>query len=326
MLELATPSLNSAWWVGSNGTFKRLFPNWYVIRLIERRLLTAEPGGQSRLTDTNDMTENKFAARGHRRRHWAQLLVVTLLAAFCGWTVLAQNANLQTDTTEPAQEDGLEVPEGARLLIDKLTALRPDLPIVQVRSTPLEGMYVLEISGGALFYGTDDGRYLFAGDLYELGEHDLINHAEVWRVAQRHRLLASVNGPLVFPAEGSTKAIISVFTDVDCGYCRRLHQEVPKLNQLGVEVRYLAFPRAGVGSRSYQKIVSAWCSADPNTAITRLKAGQTIPDIECKNPVMSHYELGRELGVAGTPSIVLEDGSMLPGFVAAEDLALRLGI
>ena len=95
---------------------------------------------------------------------------------------------------------------------------------------------------------------------------------------------------------------------------------------MGIEVRYLAYPRAGIGSRSYQKIVSAWCSDDPNGAITRLKAGEEIPDSTCTNPVAGQFELGGQVGVSGTPAIVLEDGRLLPGYMPAEDLAKTIGI
>jgi thiol:disulfide interchange protein DsbC len=135
-----------------------------------------------------------------------------------------------------------------------------------------------------------------------------------------------VKDTVVFPTGGERKAVISVFTDVDCGYCQKLHREVPRLNELGVEVRYLAYPRAGIGSRSYQKIVSAWCAEDPNSAITALKSGQEIPDSDCTNPVAAQYELGQEVGVSGTPAIVLEDGRLLPGYLPADQLAQAIGI
>ena len=217
---------------------------------------------------------------------------------------------------------------GGQALVTKLKALRPDIPIERVSPSPLPGIYQLELSGGTVFYGTEDGRYLFAGDLYELGDDDLVNLAEQGRVEKRQELMASVDvdDMVVFPPSGQRKAVISVFTDVDCGYCRKLHQEVPRLNELGVEVRYLAYPRAGVGSRAYQKIVSAWCAEDPNDAITALKAGEEIPDIDCANPVSAQYELGHEVGVSGTPAIVLEDGRLLPGYMPAEQLAQAIGI
>lgn len=222
---------------------------------------------------------------------------------------------------------GAAEPDAERL-VSKLKSLRPDIPIEAVSSTPIPGIYALELTGGTVFYGTADGQYLFAGDLYELGENELINLAEAGRADMRRELMSTVaeKDMLVFSPSGATKAAINVFTDVDCGYCQKLHQEVPALNAMGVEVRYLAYPRAGVGSRSYQKIVSAWCAEDPNAALTKLKARESIPDATCPNPVAEQFDLGREIGVNGTPAIVLEDGRMLPGYMPADDLARAIGI
>ena len=213
-------------------------------------------------------------------------------------------------------------------LVSRLKALRPEIPIERVSPSPLPGIFQLELTGGTIFYGTADGRYLFAGDLYELGEDDLINLAEQGRVGKRQALMATVDlkDMVIFPADGTTRAVINVFTDVDCGYCQKLHREVPRLNELGIEVRYLAYPRAGIGSRSYEKIVSAWCSDDRNGAITRLKSGESIPDGSCVNPVAAQFELGHEVGVSGTPAIVLEDGRLLPGYMPADQLAETIGI
>lgn len=218
--------------------------------------------------------------------------------------------------------------ENGDKLVERLQALRPDIPIENVASTPIPGIYALELAGGTVFYGTEDGRYLFAGDLYELGDDELVNLAEAGRTSKRQKLLAQVDKDdmLVFSPKGPTKAAINVFTDVDCGYCQKLHQEVPELNAMGIEVRYLAYPRAGVGSQSYQKIVSAWCADDPNAALTKLKARQTIPAATCDNPVADQYQLGREMGVSGTPAIVLKDGTLLPGYMPARDLAEAVGV
>ena len=216
----------------------------------------------------------------------------------------------------------------AAALVAKLKALRPDIPIEGVSKSPLPGIYALELTGGTVFYGTGDGRYLFAGDLYELGDDDLINLADIGRADKRKELMAAVavSDMVVFPASGETKAVINVFTDVDCGYCRKLHQEVNDLNNRGIEVRYLAYPRAGVGSPSYSKIVSAWCAEDPNAAITELKAGNDIPSQTCENPVAEQFGLGQEIGVTGTPAIVLEDGRLIPGYAPAAELAANIGL
>jgi thiol:disulfide interchange protein DsbC len=213
-------------------------------------------------------------------------------------------------------------------LVERLKSLRPDIPIEGVSASPVPGIFALELAGGTVFYGTADGRYLFAGDLYELGDTELVNLAEARRTEQRRALMADVprDDLVIFPAAGKTKAVVNVFTDVDCGFCRKLHQEVPTLNEMGIEIRYLAYPRAGVGSRSYQKIVSAWCADDPNAALTQLKAGQEIPDRACDNPVARQLDLGRQVGVTGTPALVLEDGRLLPGYFPADELAQKVGI
>lgn len=217
---------------------------------------------------------------------------------------------------------------GGAKLVAKLKALRPDIPIEAVNLSPLPGIYELKLTGGTVFYGTEDGKYLFAGDLYELGDSELVNLADLGRAENRRELMATVaiEDMVVFPANGQRKAVINVFTDVDCGYCRKLHQEVPALNEMGIEVRYLAYPRAGVGSPSYAKIVSAWCAEDPNAAITELKAGNDIPPLSCENPVAAQFDLGHEVGVTGTPAIVLEDGRLLPGYAVAADLAATIGL
>jgi thiol:disulfide interchange protein DsbC len=256
---------------------------------------------------------------GSRRR--LPVLGVTLLLTVMGAAPLQAGDDAALESTPVAAASGAE-------LVARLKALRPELPIERVSEAPLPGMVQLELRGGTVFYGTVDGRYLFAGDLYELTDDALVNLAEQGRIEKRHDLMAGVDRDdmVIFRASGETKAAINVFTDVDCGYCRKLHQEVPALNELGVEVRYLAYPRAGIGSRAYQKIVSAWCSDDPNAAITKLKAGESIPDATCANPVADQYQLGHEVGVTGTPAIVLEDGRLLPGYMPAADLARAIGL
>ena len=165
-------------------------------------------------------------------------------------------------------------------------------------------------------------------DMYELAESGLVNLAESKRVVKRKALMDAVarEDMVIFAPAGETRAVVNVFTDVDCSYCQKLHLEVPALNQMGIEVRYLAYPRAGVGSPSYAKIVSAWCADDPNTAITKLKARQEIPPATCTNPVAQHFDLGREVGVTGTPAIVTEDGRLVPGYMPAAELAKAVGI
>jgi thiol:disulfide interchange protein DsbC len=215
----------------------------------------------------------------------------------------------------------------ADAVVAKLKALRPDLAIEGSSASPIPGLIAVTLSGGSTLYATADGKYLIAGDLYEMGD-TLVNLAEKERDEKRKELIAgvSLSDMAVFPAVGHRKAVITVFTDVDCGYCRKLHLEVPTMNKMGVEVRYLAYPRSGVGSPSYDKLVTAWCSANRQDAITRMKRGEELPKKTCENPVAHEYELGQLAGLTGTPAIVLEDGRMLPGYLTAAELGHVLGI
>jgi thiol:disulfide interchange protein DsbC len=247
-------------------------------------------------------------------------------AMLISWAAVAVAADGPGDAA-PTDAGSADASLGSAL-VARLQALRPDIPVERVSPTPLPGIVALELGGGTIFYGTSDGRFLFAGDLYELTDTDLVDVAEAGRVAKRRELIAKADpaGMVIFRAAGTPKAVINVFTDVDCGYCQKLHREVPELNAMGIEVRYLGYPRAGIGSESYDRIVSAWCAEDPNDALTRVKAGEQIPAATCDNEVAAHYGLGRQIGIAGTPAIVLSDGRLLPGYLPAKELGQTLGV
>jgi len=214
-------------------------------------------------------------------------------------------------------------------LIENLQRARPDIPILSVTQSPLPNMYTIELEGGGVLYGTADGKHIISGDMYRIENNDLVNLAEVRREVRRRDLMAAVktDDAWVFAAAGGkAKAVINVFTDVDCHYCRQLHLEVPQLNAMGIEVRYLGYPRAGIGSESYSKIVSAWCSTDRDEALTAAKAGKSIPTKVCENPIADQYNLGQRVGVTGTPAIVTQDGRLIPGYRPAAILAADLGV
>ena len=213
-------------------------------------------------------------------------------------------------------------------LVAKLESLRPELSVQAVRETALDGMLALELQNGSVVYGTADGRFLFTGDMYAVQSDKFLNLTDSIRAERRRLLFADVHKDdmIVFPADGERKAYVNVFTDVDCGYCRKLHREMADLNALGIEVRHLAYPRAGKDSDSYRKMVSAWCSDDPHNAIGRLKLGESIPERSCPNPVVAQMDLGSQVGVSGTPALVTEDGRLIPGYMPAPDLAQALGL
>lgn len=198
-----------------------------------------------------------------------------------------------------------------------------------IESTPMADIYQVRLSGSRYLYVNGEGNYMIAGELYGLGGKELVNLTDKERSGIRRDSLQKmkVDEAIVFKPKGETKAILNVFTDIDCGYCRLFHKQVPELNSKGVEVRYLAFPRSGIGNESYLKLVSAWCADDPQQALTDLKNDKQVAAKYCdNNPVASDYQLGIDFGVQGTPSLVLMDGTMIPGYKPANELLDLLGI
>ncbi|HCS26866.1 MAG TPA: protein-disulfide isomerase [Spongiibacteraceae bacterium] len=203
---------------------------------------------------------------------------------------------------------------------------RPDIQVENVRASDVKGLFEVRLKDGPTVYATEDGKFFFTGDLFQLAPGGFINIAERGREQLRKKRMAEVktSDMIIFPAEGKTKGAVYVFTDVDCGYCRKLHNEVPDLNKLGIEVRYLAYPRdfpRGAQSRTTPKMVSAWCAEDQRQALTALKNNQSVKTATCENPVAEQYMLGGEMGVSGTPAIVTERGELIPGYMPAQQLA-----
>lgn len=214
---------------------------------------------------------------------------------------------------------GDEIPESMLETIQKLVpGMKPD----QISVSPVPGLYEVTF-GPRVVYLTGDGRYMVRGDLV-----DLKNQRNLTEETRKAGRLETVNdlgesSMIVFAPE-TVKHTITVFTDVDCPYCAKLHLDVPELNKQGVKVRYLAFPRAGIQSPSYRKTVSVWCADDPQKAITEAKAGRDVAPKQCENPVQNHFETGQMLGVSGTPTIVFEDGTLIPGYIPAVRLVKML--
>ncbi|MFD1216237.1 DsbC family protein [Microbulbifer celer] len=218
----------------------------------------------------------------------------------------------------------------AKQIKAKLSASNPKASIGEVRESRVEGLYEVDTQGGNVLFVSKDGNHFIAGDLFQLAPQGVVNLSEQRRGRSRAQVMESQpeDEMIVFSPKGETKAHVYVFTDVDCGYCRKLHNDVPELNRRGIEVRYLAFPRAGINSAGYRKIATAWCADDPNQTLTDLKNRKNVPIEVCKNnPVAAQYKLGNEaIDVRGTPTIILEDGTVVPGYIPPDTLAKALGI
>ncbi|SFM35753.1 thiol:disulfide interchange protein DsbC [Ectothiorhodospira mobilis] len=220
--------------------------------------------------------------------------------------------------TAPAEEDGT-----IAALRERVAELVPDTKPSDIRETPVAGLYQVRF-GARLFYITADGEHVLEGTLVEVDTGR--NLTEAARAVGRRELLAQMDEKdmVVYPAKGEEKHEITVFTDVECPYCRRLHDEVEALNEAGVTVRYLMFPRSGQGSPGYDKMVRVWCADDPAAAFNRAKADKPVKAEACETPVREHMTLGHRMGVRGTPAILLEGGEMLPGYRPAERILQAL--
>ncbi len=200
----------------------------------------------------------------------------------------------------------------------------PELSQATVKPAPVSGLYEVEY-GTKIFYATRDGKYLLTGDLVDLGTHT--NLTETRRAAIRMQMLNALGEQnMIVIGPENAKRTLTVFTDVDCPYCAKFHLEVPTLNKYGVKVRYLFYPRAGLNSESYRRAVAVWCAADRVKAIGIAKAGGQLDMKTCPNPVKQDYELGQRLDVSGTPTIFVDDGKVLPGYLPARQLLAMLGI
>jgi thiol:disulfide interchange protein DsbC len=198
----------------------------------------------------------------------------------------------------------------------------PDMKVDEVRSSPMAGIYEV-VMGGEVAYISADGRFLIAGDMYEIDSRT--NVTEAGRQKTRVQALSKLDEKdmIVFKPQ-KVKYTITVFTDVECGYCRKLHSEIAQLNDRGVQVRYLAYPRAGPGTEDWAKMEAVWCSTDRKKAITDAKAGKTVKAQQCATPVAKQYRLGEQLGVRGTPAIFTETGEYIGGYLAPDQMVSRL--
>ena len=198
------------------------------------------------------------------------------------------------------------------------------LKLEDVRLTPINGVYEIT-RGSEISYISSEGRYVILGDLVDIDAN--VNLSENRRRVIRQRLIDTVpeSEMLVFSPK-NPKYTVTVFTDVDCGYCRRLHSQIAEYNRLGIKVRYLFFPRTGPDTESWHKAEAVWCSPNRNDALTRAKNGEDIksPDCHANSVVARDWELGHKLSVEGTPAIFLPSGEMLPGYAPPTQLAQYL--
>ena len=205
-------------------------------------------------------------------------------------------------------------------LAKRLKTVLPDDKITGVRPAPVKGV-VEVLLGATVLYMSEDGRYVLRGDLFDLDSKS--NLTDTRRQEARVAAFAAIDPATTIefaPGKGKSRRMLYVFTDIDCGYCRKFHKQVLQLNNAGITVRYLAFPRTGLDSESAHKAETVWCSENRQEALTLAKSGTMPPARQCKNPVADQFHLGQSMGVHGTPAVFTEEGEELGGFIPAEDL------
>ena len=194
-----------------------------------------------------------------------------------------------------------------------------DVQPASVELTPIAGLYEVVV-GSNVVYMSADGRYMLQGELVDVEKRVSLTEPRRRQVTRTVLESLGEDKMIIFRPE-KVKHVVTVFTDIDCGYCRKLHNEMDQYFEQGIEVRYMMFPRAGAGSESYKKAVAVWCAEDRNGAMTDAKNGKAVEMKSCDNPIDQHMDLVRQLGARGTPFIVLEDGSTQPGYVPAKRLS-----
>lgn len=218
---------------------------------------------------------------------------------------------------------GAQAPAGEEARITaRLKELFPDLQVARVTAAPVAGLYEVLV-GTDVLYVTGDARYLIQGDMLDLGNRR--NLTETQRARLRVDKLSTI--PLAETIEyapPAPKHMVYVFTDIQCGYCRRLHRDMAEINKRGIGVRYLAFPRAGTGSQVFRDMESIWCADNRRQALTDAKAGKPVIPRTCANPVGRQMTLGEAIGVRGTPAIYATDGRALPGYMPPDELLQAL--
>ncbi|MBU2919220.1 MAG: thiol:disulfide interchange protein DsbC [Psychrosphaera sp.] len=200
----------------------------------------------------------------------------------------------------------------------KSKLLNLGLEASKIIDSPMPGLKEVTTNRG-IFYTSADGQFFIAGRLFDInnGMKNLTENA--MNELRINGVESFKDSMIVYPAKNE-KYKITVFTDTTCGYCRKLHGQMSEYNDLGITVQYLAFPRGGLNSRSFYDIQSVWCADDQQKAMTASKNGESVKPANCSAPISAHYELGQAAGVNGTPAIVLDDGTMIPGYKPPSDL------
>ena len=204
--------------------------------------------------------------------------------------------------------------------MQNLSEQLPGFQFTEISESTITGLYEV-IADGQIYYVNKTAQYLIDGSLIRLSDRTNLTDSRLGKIHMGLIDAMDEKDMLIYEPETPSDRSITVFTDISCGYCRRLHAELDTLLDDGVRVRYLLFPRAGLGSQGHKDLVSVWCADNPQEAMTNAKAGGKIEPLTCDNPVEKHVALAESIGLRGTPLIYTDSGEKVPGYREAATLA-----
>ena len=223
--------------------------------------------------------------------------------------------------------------QATELTLEQLKSqLARQLPNIAIQSITMDedlGMFRVLTNDLEEIFVSLNGEYLVTGEKYRIEKRGKLTNLSKLERTKRQLVVIKqmpMEKLIVFPAQGERKAWVTVFTDIDCGYCRTFHRGMEEVTKLGIEVRYAAFPRSGIGTDSYHKAVNVWCAKNQQQAMTDAKMGKSVQSDKCVNPVQEHHTIGLRAGVRGTPTMFTSNDKVIPGYVPAARLAQMLGI
>ena len=255
---------------------------------------------------------------------------ITVVLSLClgAFGAFAQAQDVAQDVAQDATDDTMEpagdAPEAGgdalEVIRERIAETLPGLTATSVAETPVPGLYELVVDG-QIYYVNENADYLLDGSLIELGTRTNLTEGRLGGIQTAMIEEIGEEDMLIYEPDEPSERSLTIFTDISCGFCRRLHEDIDVLLDAGVRVRYLMFPRAGLGSPGHQALESVWCADDPLAAMTTAKAGGQVPEKNCDNPIEAHVALAERVGLRGTPLIYLDNGERIPGFREADALA-----
>lgn len=243
-------------------------------------------------------------------------LLCALSLSACAQTAPAAAGGEKVAAAPAAAKSPAEVEKRVRSALAKLA---PNAELDRVAPAPVAGFTEVITEGQAL-YVSNDGRYLIQGSLFDIEKREDVSQMGMSVIRRAELAKMPATDRIIFAPVGPAKHRVAIFTDIECGFCRKLHEDIAEYNKRGIAIEYLAFPRAGLESADAIAMQSVWCSSDRRKALTDAKAGRPVPPVTCKNPVAEQYASGRRMGLTGTPMIINEDGLMLPGYLPPDKM------